>query len=145
MEGTPIVETVPGPIAPLETASYTFTTQADLSTINVTYIIDAKTNFSGDQVASNDSFSKSISHTVCIPTASGCNVDGIKQFILNTINADDGGSGCNTEGGSNVIGYSDRTNLSTVLSNIDGDNEYTLQAQHNWEDGAGIEGPFGMD
>ncbi|WP_299608650.1 GEVED domain-containing protein [uncultured Aquimarina sp.] len=138
--GTPVVETVPGPIAPQETASYTFTAQADLSTINVTYTIDARTNFSGDQLASNDDFSKSVTHTVCTPEATaGCNVDGIKQFVLNTINVDDGGSGCNTEGGLNVNGYSDRTNLSTVLSNVDGDNEYILQAQHNWQDGADIE------
>lgn len=137
--GTPVVETFAGPIAPQETASYTFTTQADLSTVNVTYTIDARTNFSGDQEADNDSFTKSVSHTVCVPTVTSCNLDGIKQFILNTINVDDGANGCNTEGERGITGYADRTNLSTVLSNVDGNNEYILQAQHNWNQGAGVE------
>lgn len=73
------------------------------------------------------------------PNGAGCQADGIKQFILNTINVDDGGDGCNTEPSNGPQGYADRTDLETTLSNVAGQNEYVLQARHNYDAGAGIE------
>jgi len=138
--GTPVVETFMGTIAPEETSTYSFTALADLSVLGTTYLIESKTDFTGDLQESNDAFSKKVTHTACTPQADlGCNLDGIKRFVLNTINVDDGGNGCNNEGESNVNGYADRTDLSTVLFNAEGNNEYILQAQHNWQDGAGVE------
>ena len=69
----------------------------------------------------------------------GCNLDGIKHFILNTIDVDDGGIGCNTEPASSPQGYADRTALSTDLSRDAGSNVYILQAQQNWTGGPGVE------
>lgn len=139
--GAPVVETYSGTIAAGTTETYTFAGQADLSAPG-DYTIVAQTNLSGDTNTSNDATTKVVTNGVlyCEPTAvQGCNLDGIKKFILGTIDADDGGDGCNTEPASSPAGYADRTNLSTVLSNLSGSNVYTLQAQHNWDDGAGVE------
>ena len=151
IDGTVIAnETYTGPaIASGETATYTFTATADLSTIAV-YSIVAGTELMGDGDASNDDTTKEVENIegYCIPEVttddpdnpdSGCNLDGIKMFVLNTISADDGGDGCNTEPATAPKGYADRTDLSTVLSNQDGSNVYNLQAQMNWPDGVGIE------
>jgi len=140
--GTAVVETTNvGDIDPGDTASYTFTATADLSGAGP-FTINAKTNLGGDSNTGNDATSKVVEQIVglCIPTAiEGCNLDGIKKFVLNTIDADDGGNGCNTEPVSSPQGYADRTSLSTNLSNQSGFNEYVLQAQQNWTDGAGVE------
>ena len=131
--GTPVNGTVPGPIAAGATASYSFPTTADLSTTGQ-YNICAKTNLVGDQLATNDEFCKIVNHTGCIPTTtSGCNVDGIKKFILGTIDADDGGNGCNTEPAGSPQGYADRTSMSTDLDRSAGNNTHVVQAQQNWD------------
>ncbi|MDC8002643.1 GEVED domain-containing protein [Aureisphaera galaxeae] len=139
--GTPVVENYSGTIAAGAIETFTFATQADLS-VPGDYTIVAQTNLSGDTNTSNDATTRVVTHGIlyCEPTAvQGCNLDGIKKFILNTIDADDGGDGCNTEPASSPAGYADRTHLSTVLSNQAGSNVYTLQAQHNWDAGAGVE------
>ncbi|MBX2829102.1 MAG: T9SS type A sorting domain-containing protein [Flavobacteriaceae bacterium] len=139
--GTPVVENFAGTIPAFSTATFTFATQADLS-VPGDYTLEAQTNLAGDTNPSNDPTSRIVTSGIiyCEPTAvSGCNVDGIKKFILNTIDADDGGNGCNTEPATSPQGYADRTNLSTMLSNQAGSNVYTLQAQQNWDDGAGVE------
>lgn len=129
--GAPVSETVPGPIAPGATANYTFTATADLSTIG-TYNVCSRTQLVGDQFPANDEFCKTVANLSCIPTTNdGCNIDGIKQFILGTINVDDGGNGCNSTGA--VQGYVDRTNLSTDLDRVSGLNVHTLQARTNWD------------
>lgn len=135
---SPVVETFTGNILPEETVSFTFAIQADISDAgNLTLV--SKTNLAGDQDTSNDEASIDLLN-VCMPTATnGCNVDGIKQFVLNTISADDGGNGCNTEPEGSPQGYSNRTNLSTILSNVAGQNQYVLQAQQNWIGGPGVE------
>jgi len=140
--GTPVVETFTGTIAPGAIASFTFMAQADLSDFT-TYQLEASTNSDGDQDPTNDTAVKEVVNT-CMPRATepngaGCQADGIKQFILNTINVDDGGDGCNTEPSNGPQGYADRTNLETSLSNVDGQNSYVLQARHNYDAGAGIE------
>ncbi|KAA1247530.1 GEVED domain-containing protein [Aquimarina sp. RZ0] len=130
--GTPVTETFSGIIAAEETVSYTFTTQVDLSTVGRTYEIEVRTNLNGDLQSGNDAISKRITHTACVPEAlEGCRASGIKKFVLNTINTDDGINGCNTEGVSGVRGYADRTNLSTMLLNVAGENEYVLQVKQN--------------
>ena len=132
IDGGPNVnEVVPGPIAASNTVSYSFTATADLSTTNQTYTINATTSLAGDANPGNDPFSKDVTNAVnlCEPTAtSGCNIDGIKRFVLGTIDADDGGNGCNGNGN----GYVDRRDLMTDLDRASGNNDHTLQAQHNW-------------
>jgi hypothetical protein len=74
----------------------------------------------------------------CEPEATtGCNLDGIKQFVLGTINADDGGNGCNSTGP--TPGYVDRRELSTELDRATGNNAHLLQAQQNWTGGVNVE------
>jgi len=140
--GTPVVENFSGTINAGDTAPFTFATQADLSTPG-SYVIAAKTNLAGDSNTNNDEATKTVNNTAsnyCIPEAlQGCNIDGIKRFVLNTIDADDGGNGCNTEPAGSPQGYADRTALSTVLSNQAGSNDYVLQAQMNWGAGVGVE------
>lgn len=136
--GTPVVETYSGTITAGTTVSHTFATPADLSAAG-SHTIVAKTNLAGDTNTANDEFTKTVLNGVlyCTPTAtSGCNIDGIKKFILNTIDTDDGANGCNTEPAGSPAGYADRTGLSTDL--VAG-TDYTLQAQMNWAGGVGIE------
>jgi hypothetical protein len=140
--GTPVVENYSGTINSGASASFTFATQADLSA-PATYTIVANTNLAGDTNPGNDGTTKVVTSGVlyCAPAALlGCNIDGIKQFILNTINVDDGGDTCNTEPASSPQGYADRTALSTNLSNEAGSNVYTVQARQNWPGGVGVEG-----
>jgi hypothetical protein len=140
--GTPVVETFSGTIDAGTTEQFTFAAQADLSAPG-SYLITAKTNLIGDSNTNNDETSRTVVNTAsnfCIPEAlQGCNIDGIKRFVLNTIDVDDGGSGCNTEPAGSPQGYADRTALSTVLSNQAGSNDYILQAQMNWGAGVGVE------
>jgi hypothetical protein len=129
--GTPEIQTVAGPLSSEEEMSFNFTQQVDLTSSGV-YEIVAKTNLAGDQETSNDEYTQT-TFAGCIPTStSGCNLDGIKKFVLGSIDVDDGGNGCNTEPASSPQGYADRTYLSTTLSNLPGNNVYTLQAQQNW-------------
>ncbi|MFT5103291.1 MAG: hypothetical protein ACI86C_000943 [Candidatus Latescibacterota bacterium] len=131
-----------GSIAPGANVTYTFTATADLSGAGP-FVIEARTLLAGDSNTNNDATIKTVVQQVggyCQPMATaGCNVDGIKMFVLNTITADDGGNGCNTEPSGGPQGYADRTAMSTDLSNQAGGNVYTLQAQQNWTGGAGVE------
>ena len=139
--GTAVQEMYSGTIVAGTTESFTFATQADLSVAG-TYVINATTLLAGDTNTGNDAATKTVVNGVqyCEPAALlGCNLDGIKMFVLNTITADDGDIGCNTEPVSSPAGYADRTDMSTPLSNEAGTNVYTLQSQHNWPDGAGVE------
>lgn len=140
--GTPVTEMFTETLAPSEIATFTFAVQADISDF-ASYQLEVRTNLAGDSDPSND-FQTSEVINSCMPQATepdgaGCFNDGIKQFILNTINVDDGGNGCNTEPADGPQGFADRTDLETTLSNVDGQNEYVLQARHNFTGGAGIE------
>ncbi|EDM44917.1 hypothetical protein SCB49_02314 [unidentified eubacterium SCB49] len=129
-----------------EQTTYSFTTEADLDSEG-SYDIVASTNLSADQDNTNDAFTKVVTvEGACIPEAlggdngeDGCLVHGIKQFQLGDINADNGANGCNTEPEDGPAGYADRTYLSTILSNLAGNNVYTLKARTNWNNGAGVE------
>ena len=138
--GAAVNETYTGTIAPGVTESYTFTQTADLSTTNQMYTIVATTALTGDQDTSNDSATKTVTNAVqyCEPEAtSGCVVDGIKKFVLGTIDADDGGNDCNSTGPTQ--GYVDRRELSTELDRANGNNAHLLQAQQNWTGGVNVE------
>ena len=130
-----------GTISAGATEPFTFAAQADLGVDGQTYTIFATTMLAGDSDPDNNSSTVMVTNAAqsCIPTTTGgCNVDGIKRFVLNTIDADDGGNGCNTEPAGSPQGYSDRTDLETTLFNAAGQNEYVLQAQQNWTGGPGV-------
>ena len=61
--GTKITEIISGPINPLSEISYDFTQKADYSVAGI-YTIEANVNFNGDQVASNNSITKTVSNEV---------------------------------------------------------------------------------
>lgn len=111
-------------------------TLVDLSAFD-TFDICAKTLLPADEDTSNDEFCKTTLHLNCIPTTTSlttpCSSDGIKQFVLGTINVDDGGAGCNTDPGA-PTGYSNRTDLETDLDRRAGFNMHTLQASTRWND-----------
>ena len=132
VNGEIITEIVPGPVPAGGSIDYIFTQSLDLSTPGG-YLITAYT--SNDSDNSNNSFSYNVSNyaETCTPVATaGCNLDGIKQFILNTINVDDGDIGCNSENSSGAQGYADRRDLFTDLSRSDGENVYSIQAMQLW-------------
>lgn len=60
--GATVTETFSGTIASAETATFTFSQTADLSTEGQTYSITAATDLSGDEDTSNDSFTKEVTH-----------------------------------------------------------------------------------
>ena len=137
--GAAVNDVVPGPIAGGATESFTFATPADLSVTNQTYTIVATTNLAGDANTGNDSTTKDVTNAInyCEPEATvGCNIDGIKRFVLGTIDADDGGDGCNGNG----AGYVDRRDLMTDLDRDPSANPHILQAQHNWNTAPNNEG-----
>jgi hypothetical protein len=143
--GTAVVEQMTGvTLGTDEQATFDFVTQANLDPAGE-FTIVAKTNLAIDEDTTNDAITTVVQGSFCIPTAtgggtgSGCNLDGIKWFVLNTINVDDGADGCNTEPADGPNGYADRTYLSTTLSNQEGDNVYNLRARTNWTGGVGIE------
>ena len=137
LDGNIQTEQVAGPINPGETLNYSFTATGDFSQFGI-YSLSATTLLGTDSDTSNDAVSASIYHASCTPAAiTGCNLDGIKRFVLGTIDVDTGENGCNTTG--DVVGYADRTYLSTDLDRADGNNTHLLQSQHNWGGGATIE------
>ncbi|WP_310992520.1 GEVED domain-containing protein [Aequorivita marina] len=60
--GAVVSETFTGTIESAETAQYTFTATANLGTVGETYEITAATNLTGDEDASNDSRTKSVTY-----------------------------------------------------------------------------------
>ena len=137
-----VTETFTETLAVGGSSSYTFNTTADLSITNQIYTIEACTSLNTDSDMSNNCTSETVTNSLafCTPEAiDGCNVDGIKRFVLGNIDADDGGNGCNTEPTSSPQGYADRRNLSTDLDRSLGNNSYTLEAQQNWTGGVNIE------
>lgn len=134
----PVIENVSQTLAINSTITYSFSTLGNFSAQGI-YNLSAMTMLSGDIDTSNDEISTIIRNIDCIPSAlpqgteQGCNLDGIKRFILGTINVDDGANGCNTEGESGVLGYADRTHLSTDLDRSI--STTFIRIQHNWDGG----------
>ena len=128
--GNYVYETCLGPIPAGGAVNYTFSTVIDLS-VNGDYTICAQTMMQYDAVSSNDELCTTITKLSCAPFSDQCDLEGIKQLQLGTINVDDGGVGCNTELDPAIKGYADRTNLSTTLSRTSGNNTHELKVQTN--------------
>ena len=114
------------------TAEYTFKRTADLSSPNKSYTISAYTELLSDENQNNNNKIISVTTSIqyCTPKSiEGCEFDGIKRFVLGTIDADDGENGCNSTG--EIQGYVDRKFLTTHL---DIAKRHSLQVQHNWEE-----------
>ncbi|NNF73935.1 MAG: T9SS type A sorting domain-containing protein [Flavobacteriaceae bacterium] len=62
--GSPVVETVPGPLNPGATISYTFTAAGDFSSLG-DHSLSAKTELPGDSDTSNDEFVTTVSNLSC--------------------------------------------------------------------------------
>ena len=121
-------------IAQGETAIFTFNTTADFSILDQTYTITGTTNLNGDDNTNNNSNTIDVVNALdfCIPGPTfDCTVDGIKRFVLGTIDAGSGENGCSSTG--IITGYVDRKNLSTDLEKSNTET-HSLQAQHNWTD-----------
>ena len=131
-----VTETFTNTIPSEETAIFTFDTTLNLSDIQNCQL-SVFTSLENDENNSNNGIIQAFSFLdYCTPNAGSCNLDGIKQFILNTINVDDGGIGCNTEPSDGPLGYADRRYLTTDLSRYSGQNSYTIQAMQLWGTGA---------
>lgn len=97
-------EVLPGPIASLETMSYTFSQTVDLSVIQ-TYTISSTTSLEGDADAENDGITNDIENNFCMPEANCAGFDdGVTQFQL--VNQD-----LITNCGGATPGYSDDTDI----------------------------------
>ncbi|MCT8339632.1 GEVED domain-containing protein [Flavobacteriaceae bacterium TK19130] len=104
-DGTPVTETVAGPLEGNSDVDYTFTQTADLSAFG-TYNFTAYTDLAGDSDETNDEATKTVVNSNCQPQSDCTLGDGIRLFELGTIsNASD----CEPDG------YGDFTNLITDL------------------------------
>lgn len=99
--GIAINEVYNGTLAPGATATYSFTTTADLSSLGV-YSFAAYTSLSGDTDLTNDTAYATIEHEMCLPEANCSFGDGlIKVELLSLVN----NSSCSSNG------YGDFTSL----------------------------------
>jgi len=105
LDGQTVNETAPGPFAVNSTSTYTFSQTGDFTQIG-DHILTAQTGLSGDANISNDSFSTTITHTMCQPSSDCSAGDEITNMQFGTINNT---STCNG------TGYTDFTALSTDL------------------------------
>lgn len=130
-DGNTITELFSKTLSPSKTDSFTFSAKANLSSLNKSYTIEAFTNLNEDENSSNNGKKKIVFNGLdtCIPNALDCDVDGIKKFILEDINVDDGNDGCNSTG--SITGYVNRKELITDLDRSRGI-PYVLKASHNW-------------
>ena len=128
-----VSETYTTTLAAGTSVNITVPTSVDLSGFEF-YDICVTTLLPSDEDTSNDEVCKTTLHLNCIPTTTtGCNVDGIKQFVLGTINVDNGGIGCNTDPAPGTPnGYANRTASITDLDRRSGFNVHTLQASTRW-------------
>jgi hypothetical protein len=106
LNGTIVNEIYTGTLGPNSNANYTFTQTGDFTAIG-NYQLACYTTLSADSNAANDSVTVNIIKSNCQASANCTLGDGFRLFQLGTIN---NVSGC----GSN--GYSDFTNLSTILN-----------------------------
>ena len=103
--GTEINETYSGSLASNASASYSFTTPADFSSLGV-YDILAYTSLSNDIDLLNDTASFQIEHNICSPESDCTFGDGFTMIKLHNL---ENNSTCSPNG------YGDYTSMSTVL------------------------------
>ncbi len=128
-DGSPINATYAGPLVAGDSVTLTLEASADVSATGA-HTICVTVNQTADQDTSNDVLCVNLINLDCAGgTTGGCNIDGIKKLVLGTINIDDGGTGCNTENDAGIVGYANRTYLSTDLDRALGLNIHDLQAQ----------------
>lgn len=111
--GTPVVETLTGPIASEQEMTYSFTQTADFSALG-TYTLTVSTSLAGDGNSSNDAVSTVIENILCQPSMDCSFGDGFRLFSIAEINNP---SGCE--------GYADFTNLVANLA-PDSTNDLTI-------------------
>ncbi len=130
----PVTEQIAGPLDPGQRVTFGFSATGDFSSIGTVYGLNATTSLPGDFDETNDSTSSTVYNAGCIPGgtngSSTCQVDGIKRFVLGTIDVGDGSNGCSSTG--QTVNYADRTDLSTDLDRSEGNNTHLLQSQHNY-------------
>jgi hypothetical protein len=90
--GTPITETVAGPIASNATLDYTFTATADLSVAGI-YTINASTALTGDTTTANDASSIQVesfsANNLATPYVMDFEVgEDLSQWLVNDVNGD---------------------------------------------------------
>ncbi|MCF6306673.1 MAG: T9SS type A sorting domain-containing protein [Flavobacteriaceae bacterium] len=102
--GSPVVETFVGPIASEEEVSFSFTEQADFSTLG-NYNLTVSTTLSGDQDNSNNEVIVVVTNMLCQPSGDCSLGDGFQLFSIAEINNP---SGCE--------GYGDFSNLIANLA-----------------------------
>ncbi|MBK5214197.1 MAG: hypothetical protein JJE55_11115 [Flavobacteriaceae bacterium] len=117
--GTPVVETIVGPIAPEAEMAYSFTQKADFSALGI-YSVTVSTSLAGDANASNDSVTELIENVLCQPVMDCSYGDGFRLFAVAEINNP---SGCE--------GYGDFTNL---IANLAPDSTNQLTVTTNYGD-----------
>jgi hypothetical protein len=114
--GTPVTETVPGPVALGQTINFSFTQTADFSALGE-YLVKSYTSFAADANASNDTITAIIEKTNCQPESSCAFGYGLYKVKLGSI---DNTTMCSTNG------YGDYTDLVTDLErNLTHDLELT--------------------
>jgi hypothetical protein len=104
--GTPVVETYTNTLNSGATTTYSFTTQADLTSLGI-YDIIAYTDLNSDSDNSNDTTYSSVENQNCQPQSNCSFGDGLTNFTLGTIS---NATGCSSNGG-----YNDFTTMSTDL------------------------------
>jgi hypothetical protein len=119
IDGTPVTEVVPGPLAGNESMTYTFTQLADLSDFG-SYNISATTSLTGDSDTSNDEVGVTVLNANCQPTMNCSFGDGFTLISISTINNP---SGCE--------GYADFT---AQIANLDPDSTNTLTVSTGYGD-----------
>lgn len=118
--GTPVTETVAGPLNPGEDMPYTFTATGDFTGVGA-YNIKAFTDLAGDGNLFNDTTEVDIEHLNCTPESFCGFGDGFTNFTLGTIDND---TECSPDG------YGDYTELSTDLARGE---THTVSVTSGWD------------
>lgn len=105
LSGETVTEIVPGPLAFGEQMNYTFVQTGDFSETGLHHLM-AFTSLTGDSDLANDTASRAVLNTDCIPDATCANGHAIDRFILGDI---DNESGCSESA------YGDYATISTDL------------------------------
>lgn len=104
--GGPVSEVYPGPIAPLSTETFSFSTQGDFSAFG-DYTIVSETQLDTDGDQTNDAATTDVTHSFCQPGGDCSLGDGFDVFELEQIN---NASGCDNNG------YGDYTDLVATVN-----------------------------